>query len=447
MTHLQEKCMTNLNLKWFNLEALKSPWAILLGICSGVYIGFLKPEYVGIVSPMGVIYLNILKMCILPILISAIALSIGRLKSGHGDTSFMKRMMLVFAGSVLIAGLVGVSVGVLGGPGSSLDSNAMSTLGSIVQSSNEPDLEISIFTPYKALNDKDMLKDFLYGIVPSNIFHALSTGSMLNILFFSMLFGLAVGSIKKEASEHMLATLDAIYVSFTQVVNWLMYLLPFGLCGVRASNLSQVGIDVVLSMLKFITIALCSFVVLIILSVIVLRIRTGNFVKTAKAFKEPVLIAFATANSLACLPASLNTMQKELGYDKENVDLLVPLTFSLCRIGPTVYFALATIFVAQLYEVDLGVSELLIVVLASVLAGVATAGSSGIALLSMLAIVLAPLGLPFEAVIILFIVIDPIVAPFRVFTIVVSACAVTTMIMPKLEKESGNERVELPIES
>ena len=148
-----------------------------------------------------------------------------------------------------------------------------------------------------------------------------------------------------------------------------------------------------------------------------------------------------------CIRDSLNTMQKELGYDKENVDLLVPLTFSLCRIGPTVYFALATIFVAQLYEVDLGVSELLIVVLGSVLAGVATAGSSGIALLSMLAIVLAPLGLPFEAVIILFIVIDPIVAPFRVFTIVVSACAVTAMIMPKLEKESGNERIELPIES
>jgi proton glutamate symport protein len=439
--------MSKHRIKWINFEALKSPWAILLGLCSGVYIGFFKPEYVGFFSPVGVIYLDILKMCILPIVISAISLSIGRLKSGKGDTRFIKRMLLVFAGSILIAGVVGVSLGILGGPGNSLGNDAQLSLGNIVQSANESELEISIFTPYEALNDKNILKDFLYSIVPNNIFHALTTGSMLNILFFSILFGLAVGSIKKEVSEHMMTTLEAIYVSFTQLVNWLMYLLPFGICGLLASSFSQVSIDVILSMLKFIIIALCSFVVLIILSVIVLRSRTGNFVETAKAFKEPAAIAFATANSLACLPSSLNTMQNKLGYDKENVDLLIPLTFSLCRIGPTVYFALATIFVAQLYEVNLGVSELLIVVVGSMLAGIASAGSSGIALLSLLAIVLAPLGLPFEAVIILFIVIDPIVAPFRVFTIVVSACAVTAMIMPKLEEKSGNERVELPIES
>jgi proton glutamate symport protein len=425
--------MDKLNNSKFSLDGLKSPWAILISVVVGVYIGFFKQEYVELVSPIGAVYLDILKMCVLPILVSAISLSIGRLCTSKGDTSYLKRMLVVFLMSVFIAGTVGALSGVVGQPGNNLGSNAMSTLGTIVQSAEAPDLQISIFTPYVQSDVNSVFTDFLFGLVPDNIFSALSTGNTLKVLFFAIIFGLAVGSLRKDSSDHMLSTLDAIYGAFTKLVNWLMYLLPFGLCGLLAQNLSKVGVDVLFSMINFIVIALCAFAFLCLLSLFIVWGRTGHLTKALFAFKDPILIALGTSNSLACLPTTMTAMSEKLGYDKGKIGLLVPLTFTLCRIGPTLYFALATIFVAQLYDVTLGTSELLLVIFGAVLAGVASAGSSGIALLSMLTIVLSPLGLPFDAVIILFIVVDPIIAPFRVATIVVSAIAVTTTIMPKIQ--------------
>jgi len=330
----------------------------------------------------------------------------------------------------------------VGQPGNDLDSEAMSTLGSIVQSSDEPDLQIAIFTPYVKSDVNSIFKDFIFGMIPDNIFSALSSGNTLKVLFFAIVFGFAVGSLPKDSSEHMLSTLDAIYGAFTKLVNGLMYLLPFGLCGLLAQNFSKVGVEVLFSMINFIVIALCAFGILFIFSVFIVWHRTGYLTKVLFAFKDPIFIALGTSNSLACLPATLTAMNEKLGYEKGKIDLLVPLSFTLCRIGPTLYFALATIFVAQLYDVTLGTSELMVVIFGAVLAGVASAGSSGITLLSMLAIVLSPLGLPFDAVIILFIVVDPIIAPFRVVTIVVSACAVTTMILPKI-----NDKEEIKSEN
>ncbi len=164
--------------------------------------------------------------------------------------------------------------------------------------------------------------------------------------------------------------------------------------------------------------------------------RVGSLTKPFFALKETIIIALGTGNSLACLPASLSAMHEELGYDKEAVDLLIPLAFTMCRIGPTLYFATATLFVAQLYGISLDLEAMGIVVLGSILAGMATAGSSGIVLLSMLSIVLVPLDLPVDAVLILFISIDPLIGPFRVLIIAHTACAITTVILPKPDIET-----------
>jgi proton glutamate symport protein len=124
-------------------------------------------------------------------------------------------------------------------------------------------------------------------------------------------------------------------------------------------------------------------------------------------------------------------MHETLGYNKKTVDLLVPLTFMICRTGPTLYFALATVFVAQLYNITLDSNSIMTIIAGSIFAGLATAGASGVVLLSMLGLVLTPLGLPVDAVLVLFIIIDPIIGPFRVLAIVHTACAIVTLIIPK----------------
>lgn len=412
-------------------EPLRSVWAILLGACAGAYIGLFKQEYVDYVEPFGKMYLDILKMCILPILMSAISLSIGRLVNNHSDAAYLKKMIMVFLVSSFLASVIGMFAGVIGQPGKNLDSDSMAALGSIIQDSGEPDLEVSLFDPYEDSQDNSLLQNFFYNMVPDNIFNALSSGSNLKVLFFALLFGVALGTLKKNISDNLLGMLETVYATFARIVQWLMYLLPFGLCGLVALNLSMVGVGVLVAMMKFVPIAILTFASLFIISSLVMWSRTGSFMRPLQALKEPMLIALGTSNGLACLPVSLTAMHKSLGYEKQVVDLVIPLTFTLCRIGPTIYFALATMFVVQLYNIELSVDGLVMVVVGSILAGMATAGSSGIALLTMLGLVLEPLGLPLDAVIILFIVIDPIIAPFRVLAIVHTACAITTVILPK----------------
>ncbi|MGZ5580804.1 MAG: dicarboxylate/amino acid:cation symporter [Methylobacter sp.] len=428
------------------LIMLRSGWLILLAASIGLYIGLFKREYVAYVAPIGEIYLNILKMCILPILVTAISVSIARLMLSKKDDTHIGRMLIIFVMSVVISGFLGVLIGVIGHPGSGYDNAALASLGTIVRESNAPDLEISAYTPFVAQEKESFIKAFVASLIPENIFSALSSGNSLKVLFFAILFGLSLGASNKVSSHYLLASLDSVYLAFSRMVHWLMYFLPLGLLGLIAHDVSEVGINVLMAMIKFVPIALLAFFLLFILSSLIMWQRTGSLYKPFYAFKDTIIMALGTGNSLACLPSALTAMHEKLGYDKKTVDLLVPLTFTVCRTGPTLYFALAALFVAQLYNVNLGITGFITVILSSIFAGLATAGASGIVLLSMLSLVLTPLNLPVEAVLVLFIVIDPIVGPFRVLAIVHTACALVALILPKQAMGDLMDETELSIE-
>lgn len=423
-------------------EWLKSGKAVLLGASIGAYIGFFKPEYVSTVEPLGRLYLNILTMCIVPILLTAITLSIGRLIKQADNKAFLVRLVITFILSLLCASTLGTVIGLIISPGSDLGNDAVSAIGDIIYDLSAPDLEVNLYEPYEAPENKSFIKELLVMLVPSNIFNALSNGYTIKVLFFAIIFGCALGSLKKQISEHIFITFDALYSSFTKVVQWLMYIFPIGICGLLASTLSNIGIDALLAMIKFVPVVLLTFIIWFLIMSAVMWWRSGSFMNPLKALKEPIIISLSTSNSMASLPSALETMHKDLGYDKEKIDLLIPLTFTLCRIGPTLYFSLATVFVTQLYNIDINFGVFVLIVLGSMLAGTATAGSSGVSLLTMLGIVAGPLGVPLDAVLILFVVIDPIIAPFRVLAIVHSSCALITVMLPK-KNMKNNRQVEL----
>jgi proton glutamate symport protein len=410
---------------------LKSGWAVLIGAGTGAYIGFIEPQYISVVEPLGNLYLSILQMCILPILLTAISLSIGRLIKQTDNKQFLSRLVITFILSLIFASTLGSTIGYWISPGSNLDSSSLAAIGNIIHDLSEPDLEVNLFEAYKAPEDESLLAALFFTLVPSNIFSALSSGSTIKILFFAILFGFAIGALKKQTSDHIFLTFDAIYSSFSKLVQWLMYLFPLGICGLLASTLSKIGFDALLAMVKFVPLVILTFIIWFLLMSIAMKYRTGSFTLPLKALKEPIMISLSTSNTMASLPSALEAMHDKLGYDKQKIDLLIPLTFTLCRIGPTLYFSLATMFVVQIYNLDVSFGVFLLVVFGSVLAGTATAGSSGVSLLTMLGIVSGPLGLPLDAVLILFVVIDPIIAPFRVLAIVHSSCALITIIFPK----------------
>ena len=412
-------------------SVLRSGWTILFAVSLGIYIGLFQHDLVQYVAPFGHIYLDILKMCILPILVTAITMSIARLLQAEGESSFIQRMLVVFVLGIVMSAILGLAVGLISQPGSGFDKASLVSLGSIVRDSGAPDLEISAYEPFVAKEKPSFSKTFIANLIPENIFSALTAGSSLKVLFFAILFGIALGTINKNKSESLMSVIESIYIAFSIMVKWLMLILPFGLLGLIAHDVSEVGIPVLMAMIKFVPIALLGFSALFIISSLIMLQRTGSLMAPLAALKETIVMALGTGNALACLPSAINGLVDELGYDKKSTDLIVPLSLTICRTGPTLYFALATLFVAQLYKVDLGVSDLIAVLIWSIFAGLATAGASGVVLLSMLTLVLEPLGLPAEAVLVLFIVIDPIIGPFRALAIVHTSCAISTLILPK----------------
>lgn len=426
--------------KIFNLESLRSIWAVLIGAFVGIYIGLEKKEYVNLVSPLGEIYLDILEMCVLPILLSAITVSISRLMVDHGGSDYIKKILLTFLIFIFISSLLGSTSGFITQPGSDLDSDSLTTLGSVVQKAGQPNLEMSLSTRYIEPEKESVLIGFVYDLIPDNIFYALSRGDNLKVLFFAILFGAGIGALKKDSSLALISVMDSVSGTFIKIVQWLMYLLPFAFCGLISATLSKIGVDALVGLVKFVCVVIASYFMLSLISAFVMWKRTGSFMRPIQALREPALLSLVTSSMMATLPATITTMHRILGYDKRSVDLIIPLSFTLCRIGPTMYFALATMFVTQLYNVELDLEGVFVVIIGSVIAGTATAGSSGVTLLAMLGLILSALRLPLEAVLVLFIVIDPIIAPFRVLASVHAACAITTLVLPQknIKNEIGN---------
>jgi len=422
-TYLKKSRLPNISLAW-----LRSPWCILVSVVLGGYIGTSLPAVANAIAPIGNLYLGLLKMCVLPILLSAISNSIGRLMQSHDAKQYVQRILIVFPVAMFGMSALAAALAILTGPGRNLSAATLESLGGLVNQSSI-DLEMSLTGPIPVEESGTNIASFILNMVPENIFLALSEGQTLKVLIFAIVFGISLGLIKNANTEPLFNILDSIYSAFNQVIHWLTYLLPFGLCSLLAVQLSQIGLDVLFSMVNFVVVTLVVFAAVYVLSTFIISWRAQrSLLAVLRAQKDPTILALATTSSLACLPAAIASLHEDLNFDRQTTDLVTPLSITLCRFGSIIYFAAATVFVVQLYQKPLDFGTLVIIIVGSVFAGMATSGVTGILTLTMLGLVLDPLKLPLDAVLVLFVAIDPIINPFRTLSIVQTGMATTAMI-------------------
>ena len=428
-TKRQQLWINTLSLNW-----LRSPWAILVSVVLAIYIGTAHKEMATLLAPLGDFYLGLLKMCVLPILLAAITTSIGKLMHSSNAAQYIKRILVVFPVGLIAASGLTVVLAAIAGPGRNLSTKTLESLGVLVNDSGI-DLEMSLTGPLLEEPSRGMAS-FLINLVPDNIFYALSQGETLKVLIFSIITGISLGLIRDRITEPCFDILEAIYRTFNQLIEWLTIILPIGLFSLLAYQLSQQGVDVMLSMINFVIAALIIFLVVYVLSTLVVWQQSKlSFIKVLAALREPTILALATSSSLACLPSSITQLIEALGFSRQTVNLVTPLSITICRFGSVIYFALGSVFVMQLYDTPITFGNITIIIVGSIFAGMATAGVTGILTLTMLGIVLEPLQLPLEAVLVLFVAIDPIMDPFRTLGIVHTGIAATAVVA---EKSTGN---------
>lgn len=419
-----------LKLSWpsFSIEWLRNPIIILCSVLLGGYIGTSHKPFAEFIAPIGTLYLGLLKMCVLPILLSAIANSIGRLMQTQNARQYVQRILIVFPLALLVVSVLTVAIAAITGPGRNLSAATLENLGGLINQSGI-DLEISLSGPIVLEESGANISSFLNSMVPDNIFLALSEGQTLKVLIFAIVFGVSLGLVKTTSTNALFDILDSVYRTFNQVIHWLTYLLPFGLFSLLAYQLSQIGLDVLLSMVNFVGVMLATFILIYLLGTGLICWRAKqSFGAVFLAIKEPTILALATTSSLACMPAAIASLSETLRFDRQTIDLVTPLSITLCRFGSVIYFAAATLFVIQLYQKPLTISMLVMVIVGAILAGMATSGVTGILTLTMLSLVLDPLRLPLDAVLVLFVAIDPLIDPFRTLSIVHTGMAATSII-------------------
>ena len=434
--------------------------AALAGVVLGCLIGVYAKGVVPYIAPYGEIYLWILQMCILPILLSAVASSLGTIVSSHESRAYLKRMLLALTAMIFLVSCVGTAVGLIGRPGVGLDQETKRRMGTEVLMASRSagadaheaseyavGMEMNFYTREEQAAEPSQVRSFFERVIPHNVFAALAQSRNLQVLFFAIVLGIAAGSLKAESAGSLLSFLNGLYQAFTKVIRWAMYLLPVGLVCLLADQVSRMGGSVLVTMAKFIIMFYVAAALMFAVNTLVIWRRAGGSLLSAVSrLKEPIIIALGTRNSLATLPSAINAVHERLGFQKTGTQLVLPLATLIGRFGNVLYFGLAAVFVAQLYEAPLGMTGILFAVIGAILAGMATSGSTGILTLAMITVVLQPMGLPVEAALVLLMAIDPICDPARTLTIVHTSCAVTalaTETAPGARPEPG-ERDAVP---
>jgi Na+/H+-dicarboxylate symporter len=410
-----------------------NPWVVIGSLALGSAFGLLLPALAAKLDVIGDLYVNLLKMTTLPFMVSAVIFSLQRLFRDGGTSRLLLRVVIVILGASATVAVVGAIVLLTMRPGANISTATMHTFGAMVGSDDSGSNEtvMSLYgtdTVPKTIGLTDMLKS----MVPSNIFAALASGDALKALVFALLFGLAVGRVPERISVGLSQSLETVYHACQKLMHWLSYPLPLILFCMSAAQLGKSGVGPLHAMLQFV---IAFFVVALLLLVIAATIiwkRSANSLGTTlDALRAPFALALATRNSAACMPSMIESLVDRLGFARARVELMVPLTVSLLRVGPMVYYVCATLFIAQLYGKHLGVTEISTVLLASVLAGFASAGMTGLVTVSLIGMTCVYLSLPFEAAFILFLAVDPLCDMLRTLILVIGNTAAVSIICPR----------------
>ncbi|MGA1204263.1 MAG: dicarboxylate/amino acid:cation symporter [Opitutales bacterium] len=271
------------------------------------------------------------------------------------------------------------------------------------------------------------LTEVLIGIFPKNILEAMSSGNMLQIIVFAILFGLAL-TLSGNPGQRLLAVFNDLNEAIMKLVWIVMRIAPFGVFGLIARTFATQGFDAFAPLLKYFSLILgVLFFHALTTYPLLIRVLAGlNPFRFISKLRDVQIFAFSTASSNATIPVTLNTLENNLGVKNSVASFTVPLGATINMDGTAIMQGVATVFIAQAYGMGLDLTDYLMVVITATLASIGTAGVPGVGLI-MLSMVLTQVGLPVEGIG-LIIGIDRLLDMVRTAVNVTGDCAVSCIV-------------------
>lgn len=332
----------------------------------------------GLFDAIGQIFVASLKLLVVPLVFVSLACGAASLGGHNRMGSLATKTMGLFLLCTSSAIAIAICVSVLVRPGAGVDMS----------------LDANYVAPAVP-----SIKETLIDIFPSNPLQAMVEENMLQIIVFAILFGLAISRTPGEAGKNIAAFFEHINSVILSMVMMLMQFAPYGVFCLLVKLFASLGIGAILDLAKYF------FTVLFVLLLhglgvygVLLKILSGlSPIIFFKKMHKVMVFAFSTASSNATLPINLRTVEHDLGVDNKVASFTIPLGATINMDGTAIMQGVATVFIAQAFNVDIGLSGYLMVILTATLASIGTAGVPGVGLVT-LAMVLQSVGLPVEGI-------------------------------------------------
>lgn len=353
---------------------------ILIGFVLGILLGIVAPEVGKKLQFLGTILTNLLNMVVVPLVMSLLitaAADVGNMKklgkrAGRTFVIFMVTTAIAIVIGLVLANLFAVGKGVtidLAG----LEANSADSMNVL---------------------------DTIIGIIPTNIFSAMSSANLLQCIFFALLFGFALTLLpdgkEKDAVQHFFKGASEVMKGITNIVLWFS---PIGVFGLMAWVVGTYGLAILGPYAKAIAAVYLGCILHVLITqagIMIGGLCHHNPITFIKEYMQTILFAVATCSSVATIPLNLKTA-KRLGAADDVADFVIPFGAVINMDGTAIYEAVAAIFAAQVFGIELTFMQQVMIMVSAVLASIGTAGVPGSGLI-MLTVVLNAAGLPLEAV-------------------------------------------------
>ncbi len=380
---------------------LKVLVAMVVGICVGLLLGpdagvvpakITRPLVAWLALP-GKLFLALIQMIVVPLVFASVVRGLTASENMEQLRTMGLRALAFFVATTAVATALGVSLALLLEPGSMMDAEVVAReLGGAVTSGAAPQAV--------ALPSLVEVPDVLTGLLPDNPLASLAGGEMLQIILFAVLMGMAMLSLSPAQSSPLYDLLGSLQEVCMTVVKWAMRLAPLAVFGLMAQLTASVGLGTLIGMGAYVGVVLLGLVVLMIGYLVLMwvtdRVSPWGFLSQTR---ELLLLAFSTSSSAAVMPMTVR-MARSFGIRETTAQFLVPLGATVNMTGTALYQGVATVFLAQVFGVDLAPTALVLVVVTTVAASIGSPATPGVGIV-ILASVAQSVGIPASGVVLL----------------------------------------------
>jgi len=393
LEHLNPRSLSRLSGHLAGLVEGRLWLKVLIGMGLGLIVGTLLGPSVGLVEIQtgsmigswlalpGKLFLATVQMIVIPLVIASVIRGLAASENIEQLKKLGVRVTLFFAVTTALAAAIGLTVGNVIKPGASMTSLAQAT-----QDVDVPD------TP--ARPSLVEMPDTLIGLLPGNPLDAMVEGEMLQIVIFSVIFGIALVSMAPKQSRPMLELLGSLQEVCMTVVRWAMKLAPMAVFGLMAQLTTQTGLGAMVGMAFYVFTVLFGLLIMLCFYMLLLLVFVNEKpLEFLRASRDVLLLAFSTSSSATVMPLSIKTAEDHFKVHPSISQFVIPLGATINMNGTALYQAVATVFIAQVYGVELGMGSLALVVAMAVGASIGSPATPGVGIV-ILAMVLEMVGIP-----------------------------------------------------